>query len=226
MNVGVLLRNRKLWAASAAGTLALILFSFWAVRSYQRAQVRNLLNENPAFRNPPLEVSFPRLLPQLLMDNRQVAEVLEPGVSLGLWTLRRHNSQPPAWEVQLSERGRRWFSPVGNQIVAVFRLGTRRIVRVTELGGTHPSRSARFQYEWVTLHPAAGVLGEATPEIGTLYDGEALLSYEEDRWKVMHWSMADLDHTLARFRALQSPPRGDLPANPDDELTASPPSAH
>src|SRR3990172_3533900 len=101
MNVGVLLRNRKLWAASAAGSFALFFFSFFAARSYQRAQVRNLLNENPAFRKPPLEVSFPRLLPQLLMDNRQVAEVLEPGVSLGLWTLRRHNSQPPAWEVQL-----------------------------------------------------------------------------------------------------------------------------
>ncbi|OFW27382.1 MAG: hypothetical protein A3H27_12060 [Acidobacteria bacterium RIFCSPLOWO2_02_FULL_59_13] len=208
MNLGALLGNRKLWAACAAGALALALLSVWAVHSYQRVQVKNMLNENPAFRNPPLEVSFPRLL----ADSGAVSEILEPGVAMGLWSLQRRGSQPPSWEIQLSERGRRWFSPVGNQIIAVFRLGTRRVRRVTELSGSFPSRRAHFQYVWETLHPAVGVLGEATPQAGTVYEGEALLSYEQDRWKLMHWSMAGLDQALARFRALQSPPgEEDLP---------------
>ncbi|MBI4441755.1 MAG: hypothetical protein HY649_00110 [Acidobacteria bacterium] len=209
-----MLGNRKLWAACAAGALALALLSVWAVRSYQRVQVRNLLNDNPAFRNPPLEVSFPRLLPQLLMDSGAVSEILEPGVAMGLWSLRRRGSQPPSWEIQLSERGRQWFSPVGNQIIAVFRLGTRRVLRVTELSGSFPSRSARFQYVWETLHPAVGVLGEAAPQAGAVYEGESLLSYEQDRWKLKHWSMIGLDQALARFRALQLP-QGEEDLPPD-----------
>ena len=77
-----------------------------------------------------------------------------------------------------------------------------------------PSRRARFQYEWETLHPAVGVLGEATPQAGAVYEGEALLSYEQDRWNVMHWSMAGLDQALARFRALQLP-QGEEDLPPD-----------
>lgn len=205
-----LLGYKKLWVAAVSGLLVLALLSVGAVRSWQRTQVRNLLNGQPAFRNPPLEVSFPRLL----KDNEQVQEVLEPGVSLGLWSLRRRRDKSAVWEVQLSERGLRWFSQVGNQIVATFQLGTRQASRVTELGGNYPSRNARFQYVWRALHPAIGVLGEAAPQMEQVYEGEALLSYEQDRWKVMHWSTPELDQVVARFRALESAPSEAVPTNP------------
>ncbi|MBI4465031.1 MAG: hypothetical protein HY647_10030 [Acidobacteria bacterium] len=213
-----LFQKKPFWVAVAAGALVLALLLVWAIRSYQRAQVRNLLNEHPAFQNPPLAVSFPRLLP----EDAPVSEVLEPGVSLGLWTLRRRAGEPPAWEVRLSERGLRWFSQVGNQIVATFRLGTRQVIRVTSLGGNYPSRSVRFQYVWKAAHPAVGVLGEAAPQIGQVYEGDALLFYEQDRWKVMHWSTPELDQAVARFRALGLPPSDVFSENPAEDSATRP----
>lgn len=173
-----------------------------AWRSVQRGQARDLLNEQTGFRSPALEVTFPRLV----IANLESEELLEPGVHLGLWTLRPRQDQSDLLEVQLTDRGRRSFSLVGNQIIATFPIGTRAVSQVVELRGSSGSRQVRFRYAWKSLHPDAEVLGSAAPEPDREYEGEALFLYENNRWKVLHWATPDLDNTVARFRTLMSAP--------------------
>ena len=49
-------------------------------------------------------------------------------------------------------------------------------------------------------------LGAAAPAPEREYEGEALLLYENDRWRVLHWSTPELDDAVARFRTLPSAP--------------------
>ncbi|MBI1955491.1 MAG: hypothetical protein HYS38_03770 [Acidobacteria bacterium] len=195
-------QEKKFWVAVGACALAVILGGLWARRSLQRAQVRNLLNEQAGFRSPALEITFPRRV----IDNKASDELLQPGVRLGFWTLYRHQGSPDFWEVRLTERGRRLFSVVGNQILATFRIGTREVTKVAELQGSSGSRQVRFRYVWKELHPDLAVLGAAAPAPEREYEGEALLLYENDRWRVLHWSTPELDEAVARFRTLPAAP--------------------
>jgi len=197
---GWLFHSKKLWVAVGAGVLALVLVSVWSLRTYRRAQVRDLLNAHAPFQSPPLEVSFPRFV---LADSGS-RDVLEPGLRMGLWSLEPRSGEPAVWEVRLTNRGHRWFSQVGNQIVATFKLGTRKVSRLLNLGGTFPRLRAQFRYAWTSLHPSAEVLGASAPELARNYEGEAWLFYEQDRWKVLYWSTPELEQALARFRSLQS----------------------
>lgn len=196
-----LFRRKQVWAAAAAMVLALTLAVVWTVRGFQRAELRDLLNTHPPFQTPPLEIVFPRLV----VETDASREVLDPGVRMGLWRLWRRGGQPAVLEVRLTDRGYRLFSVVGNQIIATFKAGTRQVTTVQELGGVFPSRRARFRYVWKNLHPDIELLGPAAPQVGKEYDGEALLSYEKDRWNVLHWSTPGFDEAVARFRRLLFP---------------------
>ena len=195
-------QEKKLWIAVGACALAVILGGLWARRSLQRAQVRDLLNEQAGFRSPALEITFPRRV----VYNTASEELLQPGVRLGLWTLHRPQGSPDSGEVRLTDRGRRLFSVVGNQILATFRIGTREVTKVVELEGNSGSRQVRFHYVWKDLHPDLEVLGAAAPAPEREYEGEALLLYENDRWRVRHWSTPELDDAVARFRTLPAAP--------------------
>ena len=195
-------QEKKLWITVGTCTLAVILGGLWARRSLQRAQGRNLLNEQAGFRSPALEITFPRRV----IDNNTSNELLQPGVRLSLWTLHQHQGSMEYWEVRLTDRGRRLFSVVGNQVLATFRIGTRAVTRIVELEENSGSRQVRFRYVWKELHPNLEVLGAAAPAPEREYDGEALLLYENDRWRVRHWSTPELDDAVARFRTLSSAP--------------------
>ena len=196
------LQQKKFWIRVGVCALVVIVGGLWARRSIQRSQARNLLNEQAGFRSPALEVSFPRLV----TANPASEELLQPGDRLGLWTLHRRQGPPDSLEVRLTDRGRRLFSVVGNQILATFQIGTREVTRVVELQGSSGSRRVRFRYAWKDLHPNIEVLGTTAPELGTEYEGEALLLYENDRWHVLHWTTPQLDDAVGRFRTLKPAP--------------------
>jgi hypothetical protein len=197
------LRDKRVWAALllAGGLLTGLLL--WAARSYQRAQALNLLNEFAPFANPALELAFPRLV----LETEVSRSLLQPGVDRGFWTLHSRGGAPPAWEVRLTSEGQRWFSTVGTQIVATFKLGTREVTRVLELNEIYPTRKARYLYRWTGFQPASAVLGDGRPEEGKQYEGEALFHHENGQWRVMHWTAVDSDRVVEAFRGLQSAER-------------------
>ena len=166
-------QEKNLWITVGACALIVILGGLWSRRILQRAQVRNLLNEQSSFRSPALEITFPRRM----VYNTASEELLQPGVRLGLWTFHRHQGPPDSGEVRLTDRGRRLFSVVGNQILATFRIGTREVTKVVELKGSSGSRQVRFRYVWKELHPDTEVLGAGAPAPGGGYEGEGLLPF-------------------------------------------------
>ena len=192
-----LLRLRKFWAACGIGVLLVITAYVWTVRSLRRAEVRKELNAQIAFRDPALEMMFPRQV----SDTPANRELLAPGDRLGLWALRARSGNPAVLEVLVTNAGWRLFSVVGNQILATFRAGHREVTRVLDLKGDSRRLQVRFQYRWLELHPRIGVLGEAAPEVGREYEGEAFLEYENDRWKVVYWD-TPLEQAIAHFRGL------------------------
>lgn len=195
-----LFRQRKFWAACGIAVLLVITAYVWTVRSLRRAEVRERLNAQIAFRNPALEVMFPRQV----IDTPAGRELLAPGDRLGLWALQPRSGNPAVLEVLVTNAGWRLFSVVGNQILATFRAGHREVTRVLDLKGDSRRLQVRFQYRWLELHPRIGVLGDAAPEIGREYEGEAFLEYEKERWKVVYWD-TPLEQAIARFRALEAP---------------------
>lgn len=195
-------RKKKFWVAAGTCALLLILGVLWARRSIQRAEVRDLLNRQTGFRNPALEVAFPRRV----VNNSTSEALLQPGVHLGLWSLHRSAGSADFVEVRLTERGRRVFSVVGNQVLATVRAGTREVIGLLELRGNSGSRQAHFRYVWKQLHPDLAVLGDSAPVAGREYEGEALFLLENGRWKVVHWATPEWDQAVGRFRTLASAP--------------------
>ena len=195
--------NQRFWLGIAAGALVVAGAAWWAVGSYRRGQARDGLNAFGAFQRPPLELLFPRLV----MDTEASRKILEPGVEAGIWTLHQRGgnsrSASHSLEVRLTDQGQRWFSVVGNQVVATFAAGTREVTRVVELNEIFPSRQVRFLYRWRGFHPGSAVLGAELPEVGKQYEGQALFLYETDGWRVMHWTAPEFDHALARFKELE-----------------------
>ncbi|MBI4464283.1 MAG: hypothetical protein HY647_06220, partial [Acidobacteria bacterium] len=111
---------------------------------------------------------------------------------------------PAVLEIYVTNAGLRLFSIAGNQIMAITRAGSREVTQVLAIRGDDRNRQVRFRYRWTDRHPAAGILGDAAPEIGREYDGEALLASDGERWKVLHWT-TPLEEAIARFRELGSP---------------------
>ena len=193
------LRDHRVWIAIVATVVLVAGLSFWAVRSHHRSQALKDLNAFVAFRNPALELSFPRIS----RVNDGARKILEVGFREGIWTLHQGGGNPASVEVQLTDQGRRWFSVVGNEIVATFKAGTREATRVLELEDIFPSRRVRFRYRWIGFHPATAVLGAELPEIGREYESDALLLYENERWRLMHWTSPELERALGQFQALE-----------------------
>ncbi|MBI3894323.1 MAG: hypothetical protein HY313_00180 [Acidobacteria bacterium] len=202
MRSGSQFQPKKFWITVGLGASALLAGGFWSLRSIERSQIRNLLNEQIGFRSPALEVTFSRRV----IANSASQELLQPGVRQGLWTLHHRQGPQDSLEVQLTERGHRFFSVVGRQILATFQVGTREVTRVIDLQRSSGSRKVRFRYEWKSLHQNIAVLGVMAPELHKEYEGEALLLQENDQWKVLHWTTPQLDDVVARFRALKSAP--------------------
>lgn len=196
-----LLRDKRVWAALGAGALLIVLSGFWAVRSYQRAQARDALNAFAPFHSPPLEMLFPRFV----IENQASRQALAAGGREGVWRLHPLGGSPPVWEVRLTDQGLRWFSVVGKQVVATFTVGRREVTRVVALKNTFPSRRVRFRFVWTELHRASVVLGAGKPEIGREFEGEALLYYGGEGWRILHWTAPEFDREVSQFNSLQSP---------------------
>lgn len=196
------LRDRKFWIAIVAAVALVAGLCLWAVRSYHRSQAREDLNAVAAFVNPALELSFPRIV----RVNDEASRILEVGFRERIWTLHQRGGNPASVEVRLTDRGRRWFSVVGNEIVATFKAGTREATRVLELEDIFPTRRVRFRYRWTGFHPATAVLGPESPRIGREYEGEALFLYENERWRLMHWTSPDLERALGQFQVVELAP--------------------
>jgi hypothetical protein len=197
-----LLRDRRFWAAVGAVALLIVLLTFWAVRSYQRAQARDALNAFAPFQSPPMELQFPRFV----VENDASRQVLAAGAREGIWTLHALGGKPPVWDVRLTNQGQRWFSVVGKQVVATFKAGARRVTRVVALENmSSATRSVRFRFVWTGLHPGSVALGTGTPMIGEEYEGEALFFYEQDKWRILHWSAPEFEQAVSQFNTLQSP---------------------
>jgi hypothetical protein len=196
-----LLRDKRLWAAVGAAVLLITLLTFWAIRSHQRAEMRDALNAFAPFHSPPIELQFPRFV---LEDDTSRRELFV-GAREGIWKLHPVGGQRPAWEVRLTDQGMRWFSIVGNRVVGTFTAGTRQVTRVIALDDTFPSRHVRFRFVWTRLHPGVVALGSLKPVMGTEYQGEATLYHEGEEWRILHWTAYEFDRAVAQFNALPSP---------------------
>ena len=195
-----LLRQKRFWVAMGIGLLVVTLLVFWTRRTIRRAEMQRALNESVAFRDPPLEVMFPRVV----ADTPAHRALLEPGVRLGFWVLRPRADNPGVLEVGVTNAGLRLFSGARNQLMAIVGAGRREVTQVLDVRGDNRNRQVRFRYRWTERHPATGIFGEAAPEIGREYEGEALAAYENERWKVLHWT-TPLEESIARFRELGNP---------------------
>jgi len=182
------------------GLLVATSLVFWTRRSSRREEMLRVVNEQVAFRDPPLEVMFPRVV----ADTPAHRELLEPGAGLRLWSLHPRSENPALLEVRLTSAGLRLFSGAGSQLMAIVGAGSREATQVLDIRGDDRNRRVRFRYRWTQLHPATGIFGDAAPEIGREYEGEALLAYENERWRVLHWT-TPLEDAIARFRELGSP---------------------
>lgn len=174
------------------------LLTFWAIRNHQRTEALNVLNGFSPFVSPPLELNFSAIL----ADNESNRMALQMGGREGFWKIGPRSLREQTLEVRLTDQGQRLFSVVGNQLVATFKAGRRQVTRIDDLDGTFPSRHVRFHFTWNQLHPGNVVLGPSAPEIGKEYEGEALLYYEAERWRILHWSTPDFDLAVARFETL------------------------
>ncbi len=186
--------------AVASGLIAIVLLSFWIARTIERREMQRVLNELAAFHDPALEIMFP----QVVGDTPGHRELLESGVRLRYWIIRPAASDPARMEVRVTDAGRRLFAPVGGQILATFVAGSREVTRVLGIEGGDQSRRVRFRYRWTEIHPGIAVLGGTAPASGLEYEGEALLSYENEQWRVVHWT-TPLEDAIARFRDLATP---------------------
>jgi len=193
------LRDKRVWTAGLTAVVLLAGVFVWAVRSYHRAQVRDGLNEFAPFSNPALDLTFPRIV----LETEASRNLLEEGVRRHIWILHSRGGTPPSMEVRLTNEGQRWFSVVGNQIVATFKVGTREATRVLELNEIFPTRQVRYRYRWTQLQSASGVLGQEMSHIGEDYEGEALFHYENDQWRVMHWTTPVYDRAVEQFKKLE-----------------------
>ena len=193
------LRDKRVWAALLSAGVLLAGLLVWAVRSYHRAQARDGLNEFAPFANPALDLTFPRIV----LETEASRNLLEAGARQRIWTLHSRDGTPPSLEVRLTSEGQRWFSVVGNQIVATFKVGTRETTRVLELNEIFPTRQLRYRYRWTGFQPASAVLGEDLPELEKEYEGEALFHYEKDAWRVMHWTTPEYDRAVEKFKRLE-----------------------
>ncbi|MBI3934409.1 MAG: hypothetical protein HY316_06925 [Acidobacteria bacterium] len=203
MRALALLRDKRVWAALLAAAVLLTAAVVWAAGSYHRAQARNGLNEFAPFANPALELMFPRLV----IENEASRKILDAGIRDGMWTLHARGGTPPSLEVRLTNEGQRWFSGVGDQIVATFTAGTREATRIEELEDIFPSRRVRFRYRWTQYQSASAVLGAGLPEIGQEQEGEALFLYENGQWRPMHWTTPAFDEAVDQFKSLEPAPR-------------------
>ena len=186
--------------AAGCGLLGVMLLFFWTGRTLERSEMRRVLNEQAAFHDPPLGIMFP----QVVSDTPDHRELLAAGEGLRYWIIRPMTRDSGRIEVRVTDTGRRLFTPVGDQILATFGAGAREVTRVLGIEGGDQTRQVRFRYRWTELPPAVAVLGDTTPESGPEYEGEALFSYENEEWRVVHWT-TPLEDAIARFREMGTP---------------------
>jgi hypothetical protein len=184
----------------AGGLLVATLLVFWIGRTLRHSEMRRVLNEQAAFHSPALGIMFPQVAP----DTPAHRDLLAAGERLRYWVVRPRAADASRLEVRVTDTGRRFFSPVGNQILATFGAGRREVTRVLEVRGGDQTREVRFLYRWTELHPGVAVLGQAAPEAGQEYEGKALASFENERWRIVNWTTS-LEEAVARFRELGSP---------------------
>lgn len=189
--------RRRFVAAAALSLLAVTLLVVWTGRSLERAEMLRILNEQPAFQGPAMGIMFPRNV----SNTPRHRELLAAGERLRYWSVRQEEGGAGRMTVRVTEWGRPMFTPVEGQVLATFSAGSREVTRILSVEGGDQSRRVRFRYRWTELHPAVGILGDAAPESGRQYDGEALFSFENDQWRVIHWS-TPFEEATARFREL------------------------
>ena len=197
--------RRRFLIATGSGLLAVVLLFFWVGRSRRYAEMQGVLNAQEAFHNPALGIMFP----QIVGDTPAHRGMLEPGTRLRYWIIRPmsrdpERPSPERMEVRVTDSGRRLFTPVGDQILATFKAGVREVTRILSIEGGDQTRQVRFRFRWTELHPGVAVLGDAMPESGREYEGEALFSYENEQWRVLHWT-TPLEDAIAQFREMGTP---------------------
>ena len=197
--------RRQFFIATGSGLLVLVLLFFWAGRSRRNAEMQRVLNELPAFHDPALGIMFP----QIVADTLAHRQMLEPGTDLRYWIIRPMSRDPQKIEIRVTDTGRRLFTPVGDQILATFTAGAREVTRILSIEGGDQTREVRFRFRWTELHPGVAVLGNTKPETGQEYEGEALFSFENQQWRVLHWT-TPLEDEIARFREM-GPPTSQVP---------------
>ena len=197
-----LLRNPRVWAAIGVSAVVLTSLVWWSVRSHRRSQALEALNSFAPFASPPLDIQFP----EVVAANDKNLALLQAGSRNGVWTLRNRNAN--AVEVLLTNQGQRWFSAVERRVMATFKAGNRRATEVMALTEVFPTQQVRFRYHWSEFHPgSAAVLGQNLPSVSNEYEGEAVLSYENTGWRVMHWNTPDFDDAVARFKTVEPAPQ-------------------
>jgi hypothetical protein len=184
----------------AGGLLVATLLVFWIGRTLRHSEMRRVLNEQEAFHSPALGVMFPQVAP----DTPAHRDLLAAGERLRYWVVRPRAGDASRLEVRVTDTGRRFFSPVGNQILATFGAGRREVTQVLEARGDNRTREIRFRYRWTELHPGVAVLGQGAPAAGQEYEGKALASFENERWRIVNWT-TPLEEAVARFRELGTP---------------------
>src|SRR4051812_25904317 len=95
----VLSRQKRLIAAAAM--VALVTTAVLLIRrAVQHGEMEDVMNRQPAFTNPALEVTFPRFV----RNHDETRDLLDSGQQNGLWALE---TSKEASEVRLTPRGQK-----------------------------------------------------------------------------------------------------------------------
>ncbi len=188
--------------AAASVVLLLVGTGWWAVRANQRSEMIELLQKFAPIGKPPLEIQFPATL----SGSAETRLLLAPGAEADFWMVRGSSSGGPL-EVRVTRNGQRYFSAVGNRIVAGFGAGTRSITGIDEITDTPPTRRVKFRYVWAEVHPALIFLGDGSPVTGKEYAGDAMLVRVGENWTLAHWTTPEFDAAQKQFQSLTSAAR-------------------
>ncbi|OFV99713.1 MAG: hypothetical protein A3F68_02280 [Acidobacteria bacterium RIFCSPLOWO2_12_FULL_54_10] len=195
-----LFRLKTFWWMAGAGCLLAVAAGWWMWLSVGKSKARDALNAQSGFREPVLEINFPRRVEDTAENDR----LLEAGVKSGIWRTQRGSGANHFIEVRLTNQGRMFFSEIGNDIVSTARVGKRMVKEVTTMKRRGTSREIEFVYNWEELGEAVAVLGDDGPEMQKDNKGEAILLYENNQWRAIHWGTTELDESVARFRKLKA----------------------
>lgn len=176
--------------SSPWGIAAILLGIFLLVQAFLAWQDRGpkeALESYAPFVAPPFELQFSRQFPY------DPHSFIGRGARAGFWQ----------WTPQgliLTAQGRNYFELSGEMFVSKAAAGRRSLLRIRANRSINGERRLEFLYQWTEISPPAAVLLVPPPRQGEEYPGEAVLSREQQGWKVKSLRALDFEKPLAHLQ--------------------------